>query len=152
MQSAAYSVSLVKDGNDRSGLSKHLIDNDHFIWSLQDNRCCTVLYICVCFDIQVHISRNNRHVDQQTDSACRVLRPERSQLSHWSNTCQVERDASVRQWGIGAIVPSSVILEEKTSPVLAETVATAGTLTSHANFNRTCVLTAGAKPSTSFAL
>lgn len=53
---------------------------------------------------------------------------------------------------IRAIVPSSVILEQKTSLVLVETVATAGTLTSHPNFNRTCMVTAGAKLSISFAL
>lgn len=67
---------------------------------IQEYRCCAVLYMWVWFDFQVCLSRKNGRVNQQTDSACRVLWPERSQLSHWSNTCQVERDASVQQWGM----------------------------------------------------
>lgn len=101
--------------------------------------------LCVWFDLQVCVSRKNSRLTVLAEFSDHTL-------SCWSNTWQVERDASVRQWGIRATVPSSVILEQMPSPLLVETVATAGTLTSHANFNGTCALTAGTKLSISFAL
>lgn len=51
-----------------------------------------------------------------------------------------------------SIASSAVSLDRETSPTLVGTVATAGTLTSHPNFNGTCLVTAGAKLSVSFAL